>query len=140
MEHLPLGELIKIGNGEIVSCTILGVDKLAKALEFQYINFRKAVANKCGILFFMYNNMVYYPISMEYRLIDNNILFLIEELSINSFNDLSDLLASSFKREEGRDVQFFGVLYYSKSKPPLCIELKDFTFESRDDVIEIYEE
>ena len=140
MAHSSLGELIKTGKGDILSCTLMEVDPNTQDLVFKNINFRKAVEKKCGILFYEYENNIYFPYSMEFRLIDNNILHLIIELGINSFKELCDVLTSSFKREEGREVDFFGVIHEVNQVPPFCHQLKSFQFIESDELIRIKDE
>lgn len=137
MAHSNLGELIKTGRGEILSCTIKSANHMDSSLEFYNINFRKAVERVCGILFYQFEDKIYYPYSMEFRLIDNNILFLLKELKINNFKDLCDVLSSSFKREEGRDVEFFAVIYSVKQTPPFSYVLEKFDFYNNENVIRL---
>ena len=76
-----------------------------------------------------YKNEIYYPVSMEFRLIDNNILHLIEELEIHNFEDLSEGLQSSFKKEEKREVDFFPVILELDEEPKFSYKLSKFSFE-----------
>ena len=130
MEASMFGELIKTGKGEIKSCTLTNINRQEKAVSFHYINFRKAVEKKCGILFYSYKDSLYYPLSMEFRLIDNNILHLICELDIKNFSDLALLLQSSFNREESLEVDFFAVIYKMKNEPKYCTKLDDFVIDT----------
>lgn len=139
MAHSTLGELIKTGKGEILSCTLRSVDPVTTNAEFYNVNFRRAVEKECGILFYEYAGNIYYPYAMEFRLIDNNILFLIKELEIKSFEDLCHVLTSSFKREEGREVSFFAVKYKTLKEPPFCYKIDNFIFSAQDDVREVVE-
>jgi hypothetical protein len=135
MGHSVFGNLIKTGKGEILSCTL--TDVLNGEAEFFYINFRKAVEKKCGILFFKYNGKIFYPYTMEFRLIDNNILHLIEELNIRNFKELSEGLESSFKKEENREVEFFPVIYLMQDEPHFSYLLEEFSFDGCDNLIEV---
>ncbi len=130
IDEKDLSHLIRLDSDEILSATLTDVDE--KSLEFHYINFRKAVYPDCGILFYEFQNELYYPFSMEFRLIDNNILFLIEELKISCFSDLSIVLKSSFKREEGKEVEFFPVLHKTKSMPKFSLKLSNFKIDADD--------
>ena len=135
MESSRFGNLIRTGKSEILSCTITNL--IDKDLEFLDINFRKAVEKECGILFFEFKGDLYYPINMEFRLIDNNVLFLISELGINNFFDLCHLLKSSFKREEEREVDFFAVVGVCNNEPTYCHKLTDFSFAKTDKVFKV---
>ena len=134
---MSLGNLTRIGSNEILSCTLTDIDQKTGDLHFLDINFRKAVERECGILFYEFNNTLYYPISMEFRLIDNNVLFLLNELGINKFSDLGLLLESSFRREEGREVAFFAVIYQVQELPKFSIAINGLVFDKEDKVIRI---
>lgn len=129
------GKLIRTGENRILSATIDGVSPDEGVIHWRFEPFREATQEKCGILFFEYNKRLFYPYSMEFRLIDNNVLFLIEELKIREFNKLKLVLQSSFKREEGREVDFFAVVYKTQSPPTFSLELKDFKFTEGDEVV-----
>ena len=131
MEPSRFGNLIRIGKSEILSCTLKGIDE-EKNLDFLDINFRKAVEKECGILFYEHEGTIYYPYAMEFRLIDNNILFLLDELKLKSFSELTSLLESSFKREEGRSVTFFAIVVKCLKKPRFSQALNDFVFDNED--------
>ena len=134
------GKLIRTGSFANLSCTIINYDSTLEELDFLNIPFREAVYESCGIVFYKYKNTYYYPISMEFRYIDNNILFLTEELRINNFLDLSSVLKSSFKREEGRDVDFFAIIKKLEAEPRACVKMKDFIICEKDsEVIKINE-
>jgi hypothetical protein len=131
------GRLIRTGDFEILSCTIKGYDDKTKNIEFLDIYFRDAVEKKCGILFYEFQGEYYYPISMEFRLIDNNVLFLLNELGIEKFYELSLLLTSSFKREEEREVDFFAIVYKLNELPKFSIKIPKLIFNDQDEVIEV---
>jgi hypothetical protein len=131
------GRLIRTGDFEILSCTITGYEEKSQSLEFLDIYFRDAVEKRCGILFYEFEGDFYYPISMEFRLIDNNVLFLLNELGIEKFYELSLLLTSSFKREEEREVDFFALIYKLKELPKFSIKIPKLIFGEKDEVIEV---
>lgn len=140
MENSTLGKLIRIGSHEILSCTLTDIDKQNQSLSFLDINFRKAVEKRCGILFYQFEKEYYYPVSMEFRLIDNNVLFLTNELGITRFHELALLLTSSFKREEEREVDFFAVVYKLNEKPDFSVKIPGLSFSEDDEVIEVNHE
>ena len=140
MDNLKHGKLIRIGSNEILSCTITECDSENKKLDFLDINFREAVEKRCGVLFYEYAGDFYYPISMEFRLIDNNVLFLLNELKIDRFDHLALLLTSSFKREEEREVSFFAVIYELSEVPKFSIKIPSLIFSDEDEVIRVKHE
>jgi hypothetical protein len=140
MDNLKHGKLIRTGSHEILSCTITECNSKSKSLDFLDINFREAVEKRCGVLFYEYKGEYYYPISMEFRLIDNNVLFLLNELKIDRFDHLALLLTSSFKREEERDVSFFAVIYELNEIPKLSIKIPSLVFCENDEVIRVKHE
>jgi len=85
------------------SCTItkVSVDGLA---QVEYEHFKKALFPISTIIFYEHGDKYYYPLAMEFRLIDNNILYLTEELGVNSAEEL---------------------FLHTKSKPRYCFELKE---------------
>jgi hypothetical protein len=57
------------------SCTITEVNGHGLA-EVQYEHFKKALFPISTIVFYEHGDKYYYPLAMEFRLIDNNILYL----------------------------------------------------------------
>ncbi|MEE2671824.1 MAG: hypothetical protein VYA54_08940 [Bdellovibrionota bacterium] len=137
MESSKLGNLTRIGSHEILSCTLLGLNEDHETMRFLDINFRQAVEKVCGILFYEYQNELYYPVAMEFRLIDNNVLFLLNELGIDSFFELSQLLKSSFKREEEREVEFFAIIKSLDSLPKFSQKIEKLHFSTSDKVLRV---
>lgn len=137
MESSKLGNLIRIGSHEILSCTLLDLKDDQDTMRFLDVNFRNAVEKVCGILFYEYNSELYYPIAMEFRLIDNNVLFLLNELGIDSFFELSLLLKSSFKREEEREVEFFAVIKSLDKQPRFSQKIDKLEFSASDKVLRV---
>ena len=130
-----MNELIR--NHECVSCTITDVDTLGNAIV-QYAPFKQARFDISCIVFYEYGGDYYYPMTLEYRLIDNNILYLTEELGVNSAKELFDILASSMEKEEKWTNKFKLILVHLKKEPKYCYKMKDFTIDDVDKV-EIYE-
>ncbi len=126
-----------IRNSECVSCTITDVDKDGIA-KIEFSGFRQARFPTSVIVLYEYNNTYYYPTTLEYRLIDNNVLYLIEELSVNSMEKVFQVLASSMEKEERWTNEFILCLVHLNKKPNYCHELKDFSIGDVK-LIEVYE-
>ena len=110
-----------------ISSTITGVDSKGNA-EIGYAYFKKALYPDSYIVFYEYNNRYYYPLSLEFRLIDNNILYLTEELGINSVEKMFQMLTSSMNKEEKWSNEFTAIVVHTKHEPKYChILAKDFT-------------
>ncbi len=84
---------------DFTSCTITSVNPKGIA-TVETAQFKKALFPVSTIILYEYLGDVYYPITMEFRLIDNNILFMIKELSINSMDVIFNILESSMEKEE----------------------------------------
>jgi hypothetical protein len=106
------------------SCTItkVSVDGLA---QVEYEHFKKALFPISTIIFYEHGDKYYYPLAMEFRLIDNNILYLTEELGVNSAEELFRILTSSMNKEEKWSNEFKLCVVHTKSKPRYCFELKE---------------
>jgi hypothetical protein len=64
-------------------------------------NFRDSKMEIEHLLFFEYENKIFFPIWFEFRSINNNLLFLIKELKIQKTSQLREILRSSLRKEEG---------------------------------------
>ena len=121
-----------------ISCTITEVNSQGKAkVEYEY--FKKALYPISHIIFYEYNNQYYYPNALEFRLIDNNILYLTEELEINSVEKMFQMLTSSMNKEEQWSNEFVAAIVHLKTKPRFCHKLsQDFTIGNvkREDIYE----
>lgn len=126
-----------IRNSECVSCTITNVDNKGNA-EIEFSGFRQARFETSVIVLYEYDGVYYYPITLEYRLIDNNVLYLIEELSVNSMEKVFQVLSSSMEKEERWTNKFVLCLAHLNKKPKYCHELKNFEIGNVE-LIEIYE-
>jgi hypothetical protein len=115
-------------NSDIdISSTITGVDNKGNA-EIGYAYFKKALYPTSHIVFYEYNDRYYYPLALEFRLIDNNILYLTEELGINSVEKMFQMLTSSMNKEEQWSNEFVAIIVHVKQEPKYCQLLsKDFT-------------
>jgi hypothetical protein len=113
-----------IRDKEFISCTITSVtdDGLAK---IDYAPFKKALFPISTIVIYEYQNNYYYPLAMEFRLIDNNILYLIEELGINKISKIFQVLTSSMDKEEKWSNEFELSVIHLIKEPKYCLKLKD---------------
>lgn len=112
-----------------ISCTITAIDNDKAVTEYSY--FKRALFPVSIIVIYEYNNRYYYSLAMEFRLIDNNILYLTEELGITSIKELFKILTSSMNKEEKWSNEFKLAVVHVKSMPKYCIELsKDFNVDN----------
>lgn len=128
-------ELIR--GPKCVSCTITDVDSFGNA-TIEYAHFKEARFDVSCIVIYEYSGEYYYPITLEYRLIDNNILYLTEELGVKSIKEVFNILSSSMEKEEKWTNHFKLVLVHLKNKPKYCHKMIDFIIDDVDKV-EIYE-
>jgi hypothetical protein len=112
-----------------ISCTITAIDNAKAVTEYSY--FKKALFPVSVIVIYEYNCRYYYPLTMEFRLIDNNILYLTEELGITSMEELFKILTSSMNKEEKWSNEFKLAVVHVKTSPKYCFELsKDFNIDN----------
>jgi len=109
-------------DSEFISCTIVNVDSKGKA-EVYYEKFKKALNPISTVVIYEYNNRYYYPLAMEFRLIDNNILYLTEELKINSIEEIFRILMSSMNKEEKWSNDFVLSVVHLKAEPKFSFKL-----------------
>jgi hypothetical protein len=87
--------------------------------------FKKALFPVSTLVFYEYGGRLYYPYSMEFRLIDNNILFLIEELGVKSVSLLFKMLESSMEKEEKWSNVFESALIHLSEEPRFMHQLSE---------------
>jgi len=92
-------------------------------------NFRQATEREEFIIFFKYRDLLYYPYAMDFRYIENNILFLLIEYNVNTFSHLSKILNSSYEKEEGFDVNIKALVYNTPELPKFSHPLPRFRIE-----------
>lgn len=126
-----------IRDEQFTSCTITQVDSSGLA-NIEYSPFKKALYPLSIIIIYEYENTFYYPLSLEFRLIDNNILYLIEELKIYSVSEIFRVLTSSMNKEEKWSNEFKLVVVHLKKEPRYCTKLQKFDI-SDVDIEHIYE-
>lgn len=89
-------------------------------------------------LFLKWEGKIYYPLWLEFRSINNNLLYLTDELKINSFNMIRSILQSSMAKEEKWVNEMKALIYHVKEQPKFSHLLEDFIIES-DHSIEVHE-
>lgn len=119
--------VIRKDSNKNISSTITDVDSTGNA-KVEYAYFKEALYATSHMVFYEYNDRYYYPIALEFRLIDNNILYLTEELGITSIEQMFQMLTSSMNKEEQWSNEFVAVIVHVKQEPKYCHKLsKDFT-------------
>jgi len=126
-----------IRDSACISCTITDVSADGIA-EISFSEFKKAKFDTSIIVLYEHMNIYYYPMALEYRLIDNNVLYLIEELNVRSMEEVFKVLSSSMEKEEKWTNEFVLALVHLKNIPKFCQRLENLSIG---DVtkIEIYE-
>ncbi len=92
-------------------------------------NFRDAKQTDEYLLFFQHDSVLFYPYAMEFRYIENNVLFLIVEYGIDSFDMLRRVLNSSYEKEEHFTVNIQALIHHTKKQPKFCHPLPSFVIE-----------
>ena len=124
-------------NNKIMSCTITDINDKGVA-DDKYEYFKKALFDTSYLIIYEYNGKYYYPLSLEYRLIDNNILYLTEELKIKSIKKIFQVLTSSMNKEEKWSNKFKLSIIHLKSVPKFSYKLNSMIIDI-DEVNHVYE-
>ena len=133
-------QLIRSSGSDIISCTMTSVDTDGSAI-FEYEKFKKALFQISTLVFYEHGGVLYYPISLEFRLIDNNILYLIEELGVGSIQELFEVLKSSMLKEEKWTNDFELAIVHTVNEPKYCYKLPEqFVIGDNLTYTEIYEQ
>jgi hypothetical protein len=115
-----------------ISVTIKDISENGE-MDVGYANFRFARFDTSSIVIWEHNSIYYYPLALEYRLIDNNILYLIKELQLNSISEIIHILESSMEKEEGWTNKFKLFVCHLNNPPTHSYQLNhDFSVESID--------
>lgn len=134
MSASDLGELIRTQRDQFKTPNLyqyLGDGKVEVHLE----NFRKNQQDQELILFFSFEEKIYFPLWFEFRSINNNLLFLFKEYEVISFAELNKILTSSLQKEESYISEFKALVYKTKQLPPHSVLLPDFEFQSSDMIL-----
>ena len=109
-----------------------------EVVEVHNENFRKNQQDQELILFFKYEDEIYFPLWFEFRSINNNLLFLLKEYEIEDFSTLKAILKSSLEKEEQYQATINALVYETKRLPPHAIKLSSFKI-SEDDMVLVKE-
>lgn len=107
--------------------TFVGIDN--RRLVTHSVNFREADEPEELILFFRFNGMLFYSHALEFRYIENNILFIIIEYNVETFSELVTILNSSYEKEEGYRVNIKAAVYDMDQRPRFSYPLPNFQIE-----------
>lgn len=109
-----------------------------KTVSISLRNFKLQQGEVELFLFLKWRDQIYYPIWLEFRSINNNLLYLTEDLKIKSFNLVRKILQSSLSKEEKRVHEMKALVYHVKEEPKFSHLIKDFQIEP-DHSIDIWE-
>jgi hypothetical protein len=124
-------------NDEFTSCTITSVNDNGNAMV-EYAPFKQALFPVSTIVVYEHESSLYYPISLEFRLIDNNILYMIKEIKINSMDKIFEVLSSSMEKEEKWSNVFKAVIVHLAHTPKYMYKLpNDFKVEKAQHIYEL---
>ncbi len=131
------GEIIRTQSDNFCTPNIFSIDpdSLIAGVSLDY--FRAVKQETELFLFLEWNNNYYYPLWLEFRSINNHVLFLTEELQIDSFNLLRRILQSSMAKEEKWVNEMKSLVFHVDTEPSHCHKLTNFTIED-DHSIHIY--
>lgn len=115
-------QLIRDSDSDVISCTITDVTPKCVA-TVEYEEFKHARFDTSIIVIYRFEEQYYYPLALEFRLIDNNILYLIEELGMMSMEEIFTLLSSSMEKEEHWTNKFELVVVHLSRQPRYSIRL-----------------
>lgn len=124
------GEIIRTTQDNFCTPNIYSVDSQSKSVEISLNYFRDVTKETEFFLFIEFNQRYYYPLWLEFRSINNHILFLTEELGIDSFNLMRRILQSSMAKEEKWINEMKALVYHAKNRPENAHLLSNFTIES----------
>lgn len=123
-----LDEIIRYEKDKFTTPNIYGVDENGN-LQISCKQFRLKNMDTELFFFVEYQHQLYLPIWFEFRSINNNLLYLIEEYKIDSFHVLQNILNSSLKKEERWTAEMKAVVYKCKNAPSFCHYLENFKIE-----------
>jgi hypothetical protein len=121
----PFADLWREGRDEFTTPNIYR-QPAADQVEFVSQNFRQLKMDREYVLFYRFEGRLYFPVWFEFRSINNNLLFLFNELKVDSFKDLKEILQSSFSKEEKMNLEVLPLVCELDKMPSFCVELKNF--------------
>lgn len=107
-------------------------------IEVHNENFRHNKQDTELILFFQFEGKLFFPIWFEFRSINNNLLYLFKEFTVDNFTMLARILNSSLEKEEHYTATIKAVVYKTSKMPMYCVELDNFVIND-DQKIEVTE-
>lgn len=122
-------EIIRSKIDNFCTPNICSIDSKTHLAEISLDYFRAIKQEDELFLFIEFENQYYYPLWLEFRSINNHVLFLTEELRIDSFNLMRRILQSSMAKEEKWVNEMKALVYHSKTPPKNAHLLKNFTIE-----------
>ena len=129
MSLLEKTEIIRTQRDLFKTPNIYSVVSDKNLAEIVSMNFRELKQDRELFLFFQWQDRLYFPIWFEFRSINNNLLFLIEEFEIENFSVLEKILNSSLKKEEFMTAEMKAIVFHTLKEPTFSIELKKFKIE-----------
>lgn len=111
-------------SNEFFSCTITAVDDGGEA-TVEYAPYREALFPKATFVVYEHKGRHYYPLTLEFRLVDNNLLYIIEELKTDSMSETFRILSSSVEKEEEWSTTFELVVVHLLRPPHFAHRLRD---------------
>ncbi len=86
-------------------------------------SFRRLRADRETIVFLGHAGRFYYPLWQEFWAINNNVLYLTEEMGIRSLGELRRVLNSSLEKEEGYRTEIRFVVVRCRTRPPNAVPM-----------------
>lgn len=127
MSARSLNGIIRTPDEGFTTPNIQGWSDKNVIIESEY--FRKLTPSIEYILFYNVNNMLWFPAWFEFRSINNNLLYLLYEYDIRSFDVLQKILNSSLAKEEHYTTKIRAMVVTAASVPNHCIALPNFCIE-----------
>lgn len=138
MSFSKWGQIIRTQQDDFCSLNIYAAEA-SGTLKISLESYRtKSEAEPELFLFLKWKDDFYYPLCLEFRSLNNNLLFLIEEFHINSFNQLRIALQKSMEKEGKKASEMKALVYHPRQEPRFAHLLKNFKIE-KDHSVEIYE-
>jgi len=101
-------------------------------VEVYLANFRDNKQDRELVLFFEFQGDIYFPVWFEFRSINNNLLFLIEEYRIRDFTEVKRILLSSLAKEEHYAAEIKALVYRTSRVPSFSFRLPGFHIPAED--------
>ncbi len=138
MSSSNFGEIIRTEKGNFKTPNIYQY-KGDGLVEVHNEYFRHNKQDTELVLFFSFNNELYFPIWFEFRSINNNLLYLFKEFKVESFSMLARILNSSLEKEEFYTAKIKALVFHTLNGPAFCMKLDAFEIEEADRV-DVFEE